>query len=109
MLSQRTIDILEKNDIHVFDREEQHEQFYRDIEFYSPENEDVYETIWYDGTDEGFIEAFRINAENFDPDEHAELWIESRGTNGVPSSIRDLIEDADWIKNTLLDVAGELL
>lgn len=109
MLSQRTIDILEKNEIHVFDREEQHEQFYREIEFWSPEGEDVIECIWYDGTDEGFIEAFRNNAEDFDPDEHAEMWIDSRGTNGVPCSIRALIEDADAIKNILLDVAGELL
>jgi hypothetical protein len=109
MLSTKIIEILEKNDMHIYDRnDEQNGEFTRDIEFYSPEGEDVIECIWYDGTSEGFVEAFRSNAENFDADEHAEMWVEFRGTRGVPESIRDLLDDADWIKNTLLAVADEL-
>ena len=83
-------------------------EYTREIEFFSPEGEDVIECIWYDGTDEGFIKAFRENAEHFDPDEHAEIWVESRGKRGVPESIKDLIADAEWIKTTLLAVADEL-
>ena len=108
MLSERTIEILENNDMKIYDRSEQRGEFVREIEFYSPEGEDVIETIFYDGTDEGFIKAFRSNAENFDADEHAEMWIESRGKRRVPESVRDLIADAEWIKNTLLSVADEL-
>ena len=65
--------------------------------------------IFYDGTDESFIKAFRSNAENFDANEHAEMWIRNRGqVGGVPDSIWDLINDAEWIKKTLLAVADEL-
>ena len=108
MLSERTIEILENNDMTVFDRHEQNGEFTREIEFYSPEGEDVCECIFYDGTDESFIKAFRNNAENFDADGHAETYIEFRGKRGVPESVRDLITDAEWIKDTLLSVADEL-
>lgn len=109
MLSERTIEILENNDMKIYDRCEQDGEFTREIEFYSPEGEDVCECIFYDGTDESFIKAFRSNAENFDANEHAEMWIENRGqVGGVPDSIWDLINDAEWIKKTLLAVADEL-
>ena len=108
MLSERIIEILENNDMYAYERSEQRGEFVREIEFYSPEGEDVIETIFYDGTDEGFIKAFRNNAKNFDADEHAEMWIEGRGKRGVPESVRDLITDAEWIKDTLLSVADEL-
>ena len=65
-------------------------------------------TLIYDGTEEGFITAFVEYANWFDAEDHAEMWIESRGKNGVPESIKDLLEDAEWIKNTLLEV-GEAL
>lgn len=109
MLSEKTIEILEKNEMKACDRDKNSNgEYTREIEFFSPEGEDVIECIWYDGTNEGFIKAFRENAEHFDPDEHAEMWVESRGTRGVPESIKDLIADAEWIKNTLLAVADEL-
>ena len=109
MLSERTIEILENNDMHAYERSEQHGEFVREIEFYSPEGEDVIEVIFYDGTDESFIKAFRSNAENFDANEHAEMWIRNRGqVGGVPEYAKDLITDAEWIKDTLLSVADEL-
>lgn len=109
MLSERTIEILGNNEMKAYDRDKNSNgEYTREIEFFSPEGEDVIECIWYDGTDEGFIKAFRENAEHFDPDEHAEMWVNSRGQNGVPESIKDLIADAEWIKNTLLSVADGL-
>lgn len=39
----------------------------------------------------------RQYATGFDVDEHVELWIENRGKNGVPSTARELIEDAEAI------------
>ena len=44
-------------------------------------------------------------AENFDPDEHAEMWVEFRGQRGVPNSIRALIDDADAIQEMLDELA----
>lgn len=108
MLSEKTIAIFEENDITVSERYEEDGEYYREIEFYSPEGEDVLETIWYDGTDNGFIKAFKRNADNFDADEHAEMWIDKRGKNGVPDNVRALIDDAENIKDTLLKVAEKL-
>ena len=52
MLSEKIINILEANDIIIHKRNEQNGIFYREIEFYSSEGEDVIETVWYDGTEE---------------------------------------------------------
>lgn len=54
------------------------------------------------------IKNIKEYAYNFDPDEHAEMWVDLRGQNGVPNSIRDLIEDADYIKKMLEDLADSL-
>ena len=108
MLNEKTIAILEENDITVSERYEQDGEYYREIEFYSPEGEDVCETIWYDGTDAGLIEGFRQLADNFDADEHAEMWIDGRGKRGIPDSVRALIDDAENIKDTLLNVSEKL-
>ena len=79
-----------------------------ELETYSPEGEDVIVSLTYDGTEEDFIRQFRSYAEGFDAEEHAEMWIEGRGNNGVPDSIKDLLEDAEWIKSTLEEVADDL-
>ena len=47
-------------------------------------------------------------ADNFDADEHAEMWIEHRGKNGVPSSIRVLLNDADAIQEMYNKLAHSL-
>ena len=44
-------------------------------------------------------------AADFDADEHAEMWVEFRGKNGVPNSIRALIDDADAIQEMLDELA----
>ena len=109
MLSQKTIDILKQHNIKLYDRTEDNGEFYREVEFFSDSGEDVYEVIWYDGTDDGFCKAFDKNADDFDPDDHAEMYVDRRGQRGIPNSIRTLIDDADGIKETLLTVAKELL
>ena len=87
---------------------EQNGQYYVEIENGSPLGEDIVETVWFDGTDIGFIEGVRELADSFDPEEHAEMWIEGRGKNGVPESIRDLLDDADAIKEMLNELADAL-
>ena len=86
MLSKKIIEILEQHDITLHKREKQDGQFYREIEFYSDAGEDVIETIWYDGTNESFCRAFDKNADDFDPDDHAEMYVNMRGQRGVPGS-----------------------
>ncbi len=48
-------------------------------------------------------------AANFDEEEHAELWIDGRGTRGIPSSIRALLDDAADIQEMLNDLADAVL
>lgn len=111
-LCEEILDALDTNDMTVCDGGKLtgagRVEIFKEIEFYSPAGEDVLETIWFDGTDAGFIKGFRKNAEDFDIDDHAAFWIDYRGKNGVPNSISTLLEDAAWIKETLMRVDGEL-
>ena len=75
----------------------QNGRYYAEMEFYSDAGEDFVFTVWFDGTWSDFCDNFRQYVIDFDPDEHAEMWVNSRGKNGVPDSIRTLIDDADSI------------
>ena len=78
-----------------------------EFEKYSPAGEDFIFTIT--GNDEARVaEQVREYAYDFDPDEHAEMWVESRGKRGVPDSIRTLIDDADAIKEMAFELADTL-
>lgn len=47
--------------------------------------------------------------EDFDPDEHAKMWVENMNkVNGVPKSVRILIDDAEAIDNMLMELAETL-
>ena len=111
-LSKRIIEILEAHDIslcgEISERTYNNDGYDVELETYSPEGEDVIIPLIYDGTEEDFIRQFENYAEDFDAEEHAEMWIEGRGKNGVPDSIKDLLEDAEWQKKMLLEVAKEL-
>ena len=111
-LSERIIEVLEAHDISVCG--EITERTYNDdgydveLETYSPEGEDVIISLIYDGTEEDFIRQFERYAEDFDAEDHAETYINMRGKNGVPESIKDLLEDTEWQKEMLLEVAKDL-
>lgn len=111
-LSKRIEKVLEKFDFSlcggISERYNEKGKYDVDLETYSPEGEDVVISLIYDGTEEGFIAAFVDYANWFDAEEHAEMWIEGRGKNGVPESIKDLLEDAEWQKNTFLEVVEAL-
>ena len=108
-LSERIIEVLERNEFNIGEVTKQDNEFYVEYGQSTPEGEDWWETLWFDGTEEGFIKAFTDRANSFDVDEEAEVWIEARGNvRGVPDSIRDLIDDAEWKKETLLQTAREL-
>lgn len=55
------------------------------------------ENIVVDVPKENFVQEVRQYATGFDVDEHVELWIENRGKNGVLSTARELVEDAEAI------------
>lgn len=79
----------------------QNGEYYAELEFGSDAGEDFVFDVWFDGTWNDFVTKFRQYAADFDPDEHAAMWVDSRGKNGVPDSIRALINDADSIQEYL--------
>ncbi len=107
MLKKRYLEILEENDIEISITEYPEGDRLAEIQFYSDAGEDFSEAFYF--TPETFAEDFSVMADEFDPDEHAEMWVDLRGKRGVPDSIRTLIDDADWIKEKLMDVADELM
>lgn len=70
------------------------------FEQYTPLGEDWCIEIDFDTVSE-LVEKLWEYSDNYDADEEAEIWINCRGRNGVPSSIRDLLDDADWKAETL--------
>lgn len=111
-LSNRIEEVLEKFDFYlcgeISERYDEKGRYDIELETYSPEGEDVIVSLIYDGTEEGFIAAFFEYANDFDAEEHTEMWINGRGKNGVPESIKDLLVDAEWQKSMFLQVAEAL-
>ena len=103
--------ILAENGIssHIYESDDSDNRSYAEMEFTSDNGEDVVFTIDY-ATNDGhsFVQAFRDYANDYDPDEHVEMWIPYRGKNGVPKSIRTLLDDADSIGDVLMKTAEEL-
>lgn len=79
-----------------------------DLNQSTPEGEDWWENVVFDGTDSDFINEIRNRACYFDVDEEVEIWIPHRGEGGCPSSISALVEDAEWKKKELSDLSEKL-
>ena len=76
-----------------------------EIENYSPAGEDLIVCVEV----ENFPESVYEYACDFVADEHAEMWVGHRGERGCPSSVRELIDDADAIKEMLEELANRLM
>lgn len=107
-LNKKIIEVVEENGFCLEEVTGSHERYEVEMNNSTPCGEDWWEIIHFDGTSEGFVEAVRERANNFDVDEEAEIWIEGRGENGVPDSIKDLVEDAEWKKSALEELADDL-
>lgn len=77
------------------------------LHWYSNAGEDIWETIYHSNTVESIVKAISDLADNFDAEEHAKLYVNSAGENGVPN-LKELIEDAYNIKEFLMNVSSEL-
>lgn len=113
LLGDEITDVLDNNDITVISVDQRPEDrggngmYEFELEFYSPEGEDfIFDIVAFGKED--FIQSFREYAKDFDPDEHASVYIDMRGKRGVPDDIRSLIDDANAIKEFLETVACEL-
>ena len=101
MISERIQNILDDNGIG-------YNEDFTELEYYTSLGEDFSISLDHDGTDEDFIREFTSYAEDFDPEDHAAMYIVNRGKYGIPNSIQDLLTDANEINEFLERVALEL-
>lgn len=109
-LNENIVRVFENNGFTVGEPEysNHHKEYCVEINQSTDLGEDWWLTLWYDGSDEDFIQKFEILVDNFDPDEEAEIYIDMRGKNGVPDSIRDILDDQVWKLETLKTTLKEL-
>lgn len=75
-----------------------------ELQKYSPAGEDFLFSV----EAKGFCREVLEYAADFDVDEHVEMWLPSRGKRGVPSTARELVEDAEAIDKMLDELADAL-
>lgn len=107
-LKKDIIKILEKNDFVIGEIIKANNGIYVDLNQSTLLGEDWWIAIFFNGTNNGFIQEFYNRAYGFDIDEEVEIFVQNRGKNGIPSSIVDLVEDAKWKQKTLEKTADEL-
>jgi len=79
------------------------------IEFWTDTaGQDIPTEFDYDGTPEDFVKQFTERAEYYDVDEEVEIYADMRGRNGVPNTVRELLNDCQEAKNTLMEIATKL-
>lgn len=75
-----------------------------EIAQYTPAGEDFFFTVSTDN----IIGGIKEYAKDFDVDEHVVMWVEAHNScRGVPS-IRELLEDAEWIDNELQELVDKI-
>ena len=74
----------------------------------TPAGEDWFEHIELGDNIDYFIGKLLERVNNWDSEEEASIYIDMRGQRGVPSSIRTLIDDADWKEEQLTDLVSAL-
>lgn len=82
------------------------ERNYVELEKYSPAGEDFSIIIDFDMGDpvDSFMNNLKEYSEDFDVDEHVEMWLPSRGKGGCPRSISELVEDAEDIRDMIVEL-----
>jgi hypothetical protein len=81
------------------------------IEFWTnTAGQDIPVEIEFDGTPEDFVKKFTEYAENYNVDEEVEflIYIGMRDKQGVPCSVRELTDDCQEAKDTLMNIAKKL-
>lgn len=107
-LNEKIIEVIENNGFCYSAVMEYDNKFYIELYQNTPAGEDWHVIIWFDGSDNGFINSFRRYSESFDVDEETEVLVESRGKHGVPISISLLVKDAEWKKEALWKMLNDL-
>lgn len=83
---------------------------YAEMETSSPLGENFFMDIYFEEGNpiDTFMDGLHEYYLNFDPEDHAAMWIVNRGKNGTPNSIRALIDDAYVIKDMIQELYEDL-
>lgn len=108
---ERVKETLERLKISYDIREELHEgKWFALVEFWTDvAGQDIPVEFYFDGTAKDFVEKFSEYADNYDVDEEVELFANMRGKNGIPETIRELLDDMQNAKDTLMKIKTELI
>ncbi len=107
-LNKEVTNVLKNHEFNVGKITKQDNIFYVELNQHTPLGEDWWITILFDGTNEGFIQNVRKYYNSFDVDEEVEPLVNNRGKHGIPSSIRSLVEDAEWKEEKLSQLTRDL-
>ena len=79
------------------------------VEFWTDTaGQDIPTEFSFNGTAEDFVKQFTRCAENYDVDTEVEVYVDMRGKNGVPDTVRELLDDCQEAKDTLMMIAEVL-
>ena len=85
------------------------DNWYGLVEFWTDSaGQDIPTEFDFDGTAEDFVKEFVKCANNYDVDEEVELLVDNRGERGIPSTVREILDDCQEAKDTLMDIASRL-
>lgn len=109
-IMKRIEDVLDKlsvkYDCHKYNNSD---SWYGMVEFWTDTlGQDISVEFNFDGSAEDFVKQFCEHAENYDVDDEVELFIGMRGKPGVPNTVRELLNDCQEAKDTLINIADEL-
>ena len=103
--------ILDRHDMTIHTSKQDNE-LVSEIEFYSDLGEDFIMTSFWDGSAKGFTDVVQSYSEDFDPYEHACMYVgmsySERKRLQVPDSNESLMKDALHIKKKLRRFARDL-
>lgn len=106
-LSKGIIEVIEKEGFSVQVCKQQN-GYCADLNQSTPLGEDWWVGIVFDETEKDFASEVGIYYMGFDPDDEVELYIQNRGKNGIPNSIRALLDDQDWKDEKLKSLSDAL-
>lgn len=92
-----------------YHKNENGKDYYGLVEFWTDTSgQDIPTEFDFDGTAEDFVKQFTECADMYDVDEQVALFVDMRGQNGVPSTVRELLNDCQEAKDTLMEIAKKL-
>lgn len=83
--------------------------YYGLVEFWTDTaGQDIPVEFDFDGTKEDFVNKFTEHANNYNVDDEVKIYVDIRGKNGVPDTVRELLDDCQEAKDTLMEIADKL-